>query len=163
VESTATRHADIEILYADGGFHLEEAFSAVKHVFLDGGQRDAVLAESRYAALGAMRAMVDLKIQVPEKVQLICLGGTGNSAYMVPRMTTIASEAHRLGREAARMAVTLSKPCCNILTPVSLIQGETTRFVSSSLPEAIDPVSAFNRTLGKSSRKRSGLNEKTIR
>jgi DNA-binding LacI/PurR family transcriptional regulator len=133
-ESAACRQ-EVELLYANGGVHAEEAFSSVKRFFMDGGQCDAVLAASSYAASGAMRALADLKLRVPEQIQLISIGTSWLSPYLVPRPTAITSEYHRIGQEIVRMAIALSrngaKPCPNALIPVHLIQGETTRTATS--------------------------------
>lgn len=141
-EAEAARHPGVEILYANGGFHVEEAFSAVKKFFLEGGQCDAILAGSGYAAVGAIRAMRDLGLRCPEDVQLISLGTAPLFTYMVPRPTVITQESHRLGQEVARMAIALSKPgakpCSNILVPVHLIQGETTGQFPVATP-ALEP------------------------
>lgn len=137
-ETARHRHRNVEILYADGGHHVEEAFSAVKRFFLEGGRCEGILASTAYAGVGALRALTDLKISVPEQMQLIAIGTSPLSGYLSPRFTAITTRDHSLGREIARMAVALSKPnpklMGNILVPVHLGQGETTRATYSKSP-----------------------------
>lgn len=130
-EDTASRYPGVRLQYAEGGFSLEAAYSAAKRFFLEGGKADAVLASTSYAAIGALRAMADLGIKVPEEIQLIAIGRTPLADYMIPRPTAIVSDPNILGSEIARMAATLIrqnfKPQPNILVPMHLIQGETTK------------------------------------
>jgi len=134
-ETARHRHRNVEILYADGGHHVEEAFSAVKRFFLEGGQCEGILASTAYAGVGALRALTDLKIIVPEQMQLITIGTNPLSGYLSPRFTAITTRDHSLAREIAHMAIALSRPnpklMGNILVPVHLGQGETTRAVYS--------------------------------
>lgn len=128
-EDALIPHPEVEILYAGGGLHAEEAFSAVKRFFLEGGKCDAILSEFAYATCGALRALADLKIAVPGDVQVISIGASPQFAFMTPRPTVIAPEPHRFGQEIARMAMALcreGKPRPNILIPMQLVQGETT-------------------------------------
>ncbi len=135
-ENEAGRHSGVEILYAEGGFHMEDSFSAVKQ-FLARGQRcDAVLAASGNAAIGALRALGDIGIRCPEDVQIIAIGNTPFGPYLTPRFTTITPEPDRFGIEIARMAISLARPHAarrpNILVPVQLLAGETTRYTTAS-------------------------------
>lgn len=129
IEDAISQCRNMELIYAEGGIHADEAFSAVKRFFIEGGECDAILANYSYAALGALRALADLKISVPEQVQVIGIGASERFTYMIPRPTHIAPDPQHFAREVARMAVSLAKgdglqP--NILSPVRLIQGETT-------------------------------------
>ncbi len=130
-ETAAHRHSGIEIIYAEGGFHIEEAFSAIKRFFLEGGQCDGILCESSYASIGALRALTDIGIRCPEEVQLISIGKHALHAFQTPRPTVIGTVPGHTGRQAARMAVALCAakplPRPNIVIPVQLLPGETTQ------------------------------------
>lgn len=129
VEKVAEKHG-VELIFAGAGFHVDEAFSAVKQFFQNGGKCDAVIANSGYATLGAMRAMADLGLRVPHDVQLIAIGRMTFWEYLHPRPTVITSESGALAKAATRLAVALAqpdaKPRPNVVVPVYLIRGETT-------------------------------------
>ncbi|HWL52472.1 MAG TPA: substrate-binding domain-containing protein [Chthoniobacteraceae bacterium] len=139
-EIAISRYRDMELFYAEGGLHAENTFSAVKRFFMKGGRCDAILAGSSYATLGAMRAVVDLGLRIPEEIQIIGIGGYSQISYMVPRPTVITSERHQFGSSIARMAMLLShadaEPRPNVLVPVHLVPGETTL---APTPEPVDP------------------------
>ena len=131
-ETAASRHPGVELICSEGGFFADEAFSTTKRFFLEGGRCDAILAVSSYSVMGTLRALADLGVRVPDDVQVIGISPTNISPYMVPRPTMIAStDSYHLGREVARMAVTLlqddgvRQP--NRLVPMQLAKGETTR------------------------------------
>ncbi len=148
VEKALERYGDVELLYTDDGSSTEKAFSEVKRFFLEGGRCDAVLASTAYASVGAMRAMADLGIRVPDDVQLIAIGQTALSAYMVPRPTAIAAEAGKMGREAAILMDGLIRTSRqrqpNILIPLHLVRGETTRNLATDvvLPSVVNTMGA---------------------
>lgn len=129
--ATNQHHPKAELIYTEGGHHAEEVFSAVKRFFWEGGTCDAILAGTGYAIAGAMRAVVDLGFKIPQDIQLIGIGRTGFTTYMVPRPTVIATDPYRISKEIARIAVDLARndstPKTNIVIPMQLIQGETTK------------------------------------
>lgn len=69
-------------------------------------------------------------MRIPEDIQVIGIGRTGLTTYMVPRPTTISAEPYRLSQEIARIAIDLARdhstPKPNIVIPMQLVQGETT-------------------------------------
>lgn len=138
-EDAAERYPGMEILHAGGGIHTAESYSAVKQFFLGGGRCDAILAHYAYTAIGALRALADLRIRVPEQVQLICNGTSPRFPFMTPRPTVVGADTNLLGQEIARMAVTLHNTpgqYPNVLIPVQLIQGDTTLPPSTHLAPA---------------------------
>jgi len=130
-EIEADRHPGIEIVYAEGGFHTEETFSAVKRFFLEGGRCEGILCESSYATLGALRALADLGIRCPQEVQLLSIGRHPLHPFQTPRPTAISSVSGQTSLQAARMAIALCQsrpvPQPNLVVPVQLFPGETTQ------------------------------------
>lgn len=130
-EKALERYRGMELIHTNDGQSFEKAFSEVKRFFIEGGRCDAVLANTSYAAIGAIRAMADLGIRVPDDVQLIAIGLGTLGAYTVPRPTSITEAPKAMGREAALMMSALlnpgAQPHPNILIPMQLVKGETTR------------------------------------
>ncbi len=129
-EIAVSRHRQMELLFADGGMHSGETFGAVKRFLAEGGQCDMILAGSTYATLGALRALIELRIPVPDQIGLIGIGMSSFMPYLSPRPTVIAPERQELGWAVAKMASLLSnpgaKPIPNVLVPAQLFVGETT-------------------------------------
>lgn len=126
----------MKMSFAEGTPDIEGAFSSVKNFFMKGGSCDAVLACNSYASMGALRALADLKLRVPEDVQLIGLGRVPFGDFLVPKPTVITADNQALGQAAARTAVALiqskGQPQPNVIVPMSLLIGETTRHKQNS-------------------------------
>lgn len=129
-EKLLGEHPEMTMQFAEGTPEIEGSFSSVKNFFLAGGKCDAVLACNPYSSIGALRALADLKIRVPEDVQLIGIGRVPFGDFLVPKPTTISTDAHAVGQAVARMAMALiqtnGNPQPNAIIPMNLIVGETT-------------------------------------
>ena len=127
-ENAAGRCKEVEILYAEGGFHAEEAYSAVLRFFREGRTCDGIFAGSIYAAMGAYRALSVLGIRCPEEIQIISIGGS--FPYHSPQFTCVQTDKGKIAEELAMLAIHLSHPETqrkpNLLIPVHLVHGETT-------------------------------------
>jgi len=146
-EKVLESHPEVELIYSEDGSSTEKAYSVVTQFFRKGGKCDAIVANSAYGAPGCLRALADLGIAVPEEVQLIALGQIAISRYLVPRPTAVVDD----GGLAQAVAVVMenlqrSNPCPqpNILLPVHLVRGETTR--------RLTPLSPSTKKLAKVSR-----------
>lgn len=129
-EKLLSEHPEMKMQFAEGSPDLEGAFSSVKNFFLQGGTCDAVLACNPFSSMGALRALADLKIRVPEDVQLIGIGRVPFGEFLVPKPTTIGTDLQSIGQAAARTAIALvqtkGQPQPNAIVPMHLMIGETT-------------------------------------
>lgn len=136
VEKSFDTASGVELLFAGGDAEMESAFSNVKNFFQGGGVCDAIFTGNAYATMGTLRALSDMKIRVPEDIQVIGLGRVLFSNYLVPRPTTISAGMHEIGKAAARTAMALvrhnGQPQPNTIVPMNLSLGETTRRDDSS-------------------------------
>lgn len=130
LEAAAMRHRGVKIFSGQSGWFTEDGYTAIRQAVTEGHLFDAVVANTPYSGLGALRALFDCGIRVPDQVQLVALGSVPMFRYLVPRMTTVESDLHEVGREAARIAHALvlknSTPIASRTVPVCLVLGETT-------------------------------------
>jgi DNA-binding LacI/PurR family transcriptional regulator len=63
----------------------------------------AIVAFNDIAAIGAIRALRDANLKVPEDVSIIGFDDISSAAYHTPRLTTIRQPLHDMGETAARM------------------------------------------------------------
>lgn len=69
--------------------NAEEGYAGTQRL-MGGTQRpDALIVPSHRSAVGALKAMRDLKIRVPEDVGLLVLDGTTETAFTNPPLTAI--------------------------------------------------------------------------
>jgi DNA-binding LacI/PurR family transcriptional regulator len=67
-----------------------------------GSAPDAAFCFSDELALGALRAVVDAGLRVPEDVALVGFDDVEDSRYAVPRLTTVSPDKDRIAELALR-------------------------------------------------------------
>ncbi len=83
-----------------------------------------------YAALGAMEAVNDAGLRIPEDISVAGFDGIDLMQLVRPRITTIKQDTHRIGVEAAlRLVQQIRNPKLNypeiVVVPCTLIEGMT--------------------------------------
>ena len=90
----------------------------------------AILAINDLLAMGVMRAAGDLGLRIPMDLSLISFDDIPPAKYLVPRLTTAAKDAVRLGREAIKLMLERiqdpSRPRQIIEIPARFIIREST-------------------------------------
>lgn len=137
-ETVINRLKGVRFLYVEGGLSASGGYSGVKRALRQGMTFDAALAVMGHSALGALRALHDEGLRVPGDVQLVSLGKLPLFEYLIPTPTTVDYDLLEMGRQAARMALSLhfkgSKPIASQMMPVRLIQGETSGSIRPASP-----------------------------
>lgn len=88
-----------EGLFAEGDFNAPSGHAAMSSV-LKYGQPDAVFVASDTVALGAIGAIRDAGLRVPEDISVIGFDDIALAAYFNPSLTTVRVPAHDLGHTA---------------------------------------------------------------
>ncbi len=70
---------------------------------------DAVIVASDQMALGALRALDELQIDVPEQVAVVGFDGITDSAYFTPPLTTVKQDFTAIGKQAVIEAINLKE------------------------------------------------------
>ena len=90
----------------------------------------ALLVINDLLAIGALRAIKDLDLSVPEDVSLFGYDNIPMADYLVPRLSTASKDGERMGREATRLLVSRlqnpDQPPQEIRLPARLILREST-------------------------------------
>jgi DNA-binding LacI/PurR family transcriptional regulator len=89
---------------------------------------DAVVAASDLSAVGALRALKDARIRVPQSVSVIGFGDDPNSARHRPALTTVAQPSVEMGRQLAMVmvdAIEGRKSRRRVVMPTQLVVRET--------------------------------------
>jgi DNA-binding LacI/PurR family transcriptional regulator len=61
----------------------------------------ALFAFNDTAAMGAIRALIDHGLSVPDQISVLGFDDVGNAAFFIPRLTTIRQPLQEMGRAAA--------------------------------------------------------------
>jgi LacI family transcriptional regulator len=86
-----------------GDFFEESGYRAMKKILQDDERPEAVFAASDMMALGALKAMKEHEIKVPEDIQLIGCDDIESCRYSDPPLTTVKQDKQKLGKLAAYM------------------------------------------------------------
>ncbi|MBC8101447.1 MAG: substrate-binding domain-containing protein, partial [Cytophagales bacterium] len=104
----------------------EEGMEATRELLADreGREITAVLTATDSTAMGALRALYDAGVKVPEQMAIVSFGGAFTAEYMQPPLTTITLPMRAIGEQAARLLLDRidgdTSPHRNILLPTEL-------------------------------------------
>ncbi|MDD1822319.1 substrate-binding domain-containing protein [Photobacterium sp. ZSDE20] len=101
--------ADCTVQYQhQGNWQAESGYLGVREAVAKQAVFDAVLVASDQMALGALRALQELQIPVPDKVAVVGFDGIEDSAFFNPPLTTIKQDFTTIGRQAVKLAEKLN-------------------------------------------------------
>ncbi len=129
-------------IYADAGFPVEAARivngdftfeggrDAVRGLVAAGPGFDAVFAHNDLSAAGALRALSEVKLRVPQDVAVVGFDDVPLAAYTEPPLTTVRQELRLMGETAARLLMShfdgTTLPAAPVTLPTTLIvRGST--------------------------------------
>ena len=79
-------------------------------------------------ALGAIRALKDIGLHVPEDISVIGFDGLTYSRYSIPRLATIRQDTAMMAKKCVDdllMRITYGGPAVHELIPYEFIEGES--------------------------------------
>ncbi len=83
-------------------FQEEDAYAAMEGLLQRGCRVDAVVAANDLMAMGALRALAEAKVRVPEEVSVTGFDDTEDSRVSLPPLTTVRQPTRELGHAAIR-------------------------------------------------------------
>ncbi|MFA0015415.1 LacI family DNA-binding transcriptional regulator [Vibrio lentus] len=105
----ALSDAESKVQYQyQGNWQAESGYLGVREAVAKQAVFDAVLVASDQMALGALRALQELQIPVPDKVAVVGFDGIDDSAFFNPPLTTIKQDFTTIGRQAVVLAEKLN-------------------------------------------------------
>lgn len=127
------------VLY--GGYNAEAGFRMAQQVLALSVPPTAMFAANNFIAFGAIRALREAGLRVPEDISIVTFDDLPDGWVMEPFMTVVAQPAYQIGRQAAallleRLGEVLPGPPREIVLPGTLIVRH------SSAAPAARPVSA---------------------
>ena len=87
-------------LVREGDFQEAGGYAAAQAIFKGGIEASAVIAINDRTALGAMAAVTDLGLRIPDDVSLIGFDDVSIASFIRPALTTVAIPSFELGRAA---------------------------------------------------------------
>lgn len=116
-------------LIMECGPTLEDSYQATKKLLERPSRPTAILALNDFLAVGALRAINDLNLNVPHDVSLFGYDNIPLAKYLVPRLSTASKDGEKIGREATKLLLARlqdpNRPIQKIRLPAHLILRES--------------------------------------
>jgi len=117
-------------LIIECGPTIEDSYQATQKLLELPSPPTALIALNDFLAVGALRAIKDLNLNVPEDISLFGYDDIPLAKYLVPRLSTASKDGGKIGREATRLLLARLKnpdrPIQEIRLPARLILREST-------------------------------------
>ncbi len=122
-----------EDLIVRGDFSPRSGYLATRRLFTLPHPPTAIFACNDMMAIGALRALAELGLAVPDTVAIIGFDDIELASYTSPPLTTIRQDKVALGQSAVHLLLeriaNRNLPARRVVIPTTLIERETTRRV----------------------------------
>ncbi|MEL0629559.1 LacI family DNA-binding transcriptional regulator [Psychromonas aquatilis] len=115
-------------LLKNGHYDMKSGYQACQSLLKEKSNFTAIIAFNDCMALGALRALTEAGINVPEQVSIIGIDDDPVSEFFTPRLTTVKLPIVEMTKQAVELAITLcdeSKPTHSYQYQGELIQRES--------------------------------------
>src|SRR5579859_2109726 len=123
-------------LVCQSGWEMEESYKAASQLLDKRHDFTAVIAASDVMAIGALRALNEHGLHVPEDISLASLDGIDFGEYTIPPLTTMWQNRESIGRSAVQCLISMvegkgQEPPSPLLVPTRLVVRKSTRSILS--------------------------------
>lgn len=131
VQQAMERHGlpcELERIHEPCRYSMEDGYQGARRLLERDPGVTALFALGDVIALGAVRAIRDLGLRIPEDISLIGYDGTAFSRYCVPRLTTIRQDAAQLARRGVQSlldSIQRAAPPVHDFIPHALLEQES--------------------------------------
>ena len=124
---------DAQRFYYAGRFSYENGYTGMQTILKRAPEVTAVFAMADVIAIGAMRALADAGLRVPEDVSIIGYDGLKIGSFYTPKLTTIAQHVELLARRGFDILMRCMEqgaPARHVTVPFTLSVRESVRNIS---------------------------------
>ncbi len=124
-------------LVRQSGWEMEESYKAVHLLLNEPHDFTAIVAASDVMAIGALRALNEHNLRVPDDISLASFDGIDFSEYTTPPLTTMWQDREAMGRGAVRLLINMLDktehqfPLPPLVVPTRLVVRKSTRSLSN--------------------------------
>ncbi len=121
---------DPEKDYRGVRFSYQDGYRATEQLLRSGRRFTAIFAVADVMAIGAIRALWDHGLRVPEDISVIGVDGLPLGNYLVPQLSTIGQSSHQMATRCVQIlldAIEKETPACHEIIPFTLYRRESTR------------------------------------
>ena len=116
----------------DGGlFGVMGGYKAMQQLLQVADRPTAIFAAGDMMAIGAMKAIQEAGLQIPDDISVVGFDDIELSQYVTPSLTTIRQDSQTIGQQAADMLLkqinNKKKIPLGVMVPVTLIERKSTK------------------------------------
>jgi len=122
-----------EKYYEKSRFSYDSAYRATKRMMENTGDITAVFAMSDVTAIGTIRALRDMGLNVPEDISVMGFDGIMLAEYYNPKLTTIQQQHKILAARSVEILlnyIEFNADSVHEIVPFNLVQGESVKNIS---------------------------------
>ena len=111
-------------------FSYQDGYNAAARLLADGRQFTALFAVADVMAIGAIRALRDHGLRVPEDVSVMGFDGLPLGSFLVPKLSTICQPIGQMARRSVEILISCIEdglPAVHESVPFTLSRQESTR------------------------------------
>lgn len=119
-----------ELDYCGVRFSYQDGYRATEQLLRSGRRFTAIFAVADVMAIGAIRALWDHGLRVPEDVSVMGVDGLPLGNYLVPQLSTIGQSSHQMAARSVRIlldAIEKDAPAVHEIIPYTLYNRESVR------------------------------------
>lgn len=119
-----------ELDYHSVRFSYQGGYEATRRLMDSGKKYTAIFAEADVIAIGAIRALRDLGLRVPEDISVMGVDGLPISNYLTPQLATVCQPAYLLAQSSADIllnAIEKGKTACHRQVEFQVLSRESIR------------------------------------
>lgn len=116
--------------YCGVRFSYQDGYRATEQLLRSGRRFTAIFAVADVMAIGAIRALRDHGLRVPEDVSVMGVDGLPLGNYLIPQLSTIGQSSHLMATRSVQIlldAIENDAPACHETIPYTLYQRESIR------------------------------------
>jgi LacI family transcriptional regulator len=122
--------SDNELVYY-GEFNQQSGYDLTKQAMTQSPKPTAIFGANNFILIGIIKALHDLKVNVPEDVSVVGFDDLPESMLVTPFLTVATQPAYEMGRLATelllnRISGDLSKKCQELILPTKIIERKST-------------------------------------
>lgn len=119
---------DAEKYYSKARYSYASGYHAMERMMEKAGDVTAVFAMSDVMAIGAIRALRDRNLEIPEDVSVIGFDGTTLAYYYNPKLATVKQQSQTLATESVNILMNMIETDGGVVhesVPFELVTGES--------------------------------------
>lgn len=115
--------------YCGTRYSYKDGYRAAETLLADGRRFTALFAVADVMAIGAIRALRDRGLRVPEDVSVMGFDGLPIGTYLVPQLSTVSQDVRRMAQRSVEILIAgiqKEAKACHEAVPYTLCQKEST-------------------------------------